>query len=55
MIRASGSVTNNIAEGYDRFYFQENTQFLRQSRGSFYNAKIIYTALRKMVKDRKLI
>ena len=36
LIRASRSVTNNIAEGYGRFHFQENIQFLRQSRGSLF-------------------
>ncbi|ELR70033.1 S23 ribosomal [Fulvivirga imtechensis AK7] len=36
MKRASRSVTNNIAEGYGRFHFQENIQFCRQSRGSLY-------------------
>ena len=39
MTRASRSVTNNIAEGYGRFHFKENTQFCRQSRGSFYELK----------------
>ena len=34
LIRASRSVTANIAEGHGRYYFQENTQFYRQSRGS---------------------
>ncbi len=34
IIRASRSVTNNIAEGYGRYHFQENIQFCRQSRGS---------------------
>lgn len=34
MIRASRSITNNIAEGYGRFHYQENIQFCRQSRGS---------------------
>lgn len=34
MRRAALSVTNNIAEGYGRFHYQENIQFLRQSRGS---------------------
>lgn len=34
MIRASRSVTANIAEGYGRFHFQENIQFCRQARGS---------------------
>lgn len=28
MYRASRSVTNNIAEGYGRFYYQENIQFV---------------------------
>ena len=36
MIRASRSVTANIAEGYGRFHYQENIQFCRQSRGSAY-------------------
>ncbi len=34
MRRAKLSVTNNIAEGFGRFHFQENIQFCRQSRGS---------------------
>jgi four helix bundle protein len=34
MRRAALSVTNNIAEGHGRYHFQENIQFLRQSRGS---------------------
>jgi len=36
IIRAARSVTNNIAEGYGRFHYQENIQFCRQSRGSLY-------------------
>lgn len=36
MKRAKLSVTNNIAEGYGRYHFQENMQFCRQSRGSIY-------------------
>jgi four helix bundle protein len=36
MIRCLRSVTNNIAEGYGRFNFQENIQFCRISRGSLY-------------------
>ncbi|MFD2921652.1 four helix bundle protein [Terrimonas rubra] len=39
MLRASRSVTNNIAEGYGRFHFKENAQFCRQSRGSLYELK----------------
>jgi len=36
LIRASRSITNNIAEGYGRFHFKENIQFCRISRGSIY-------------------
>jgi len=31
LIRASRSVTANIAEGYGRFHYQENIQFCRHS------------------------
>lgn len=34
IIRSSRSVTANIAEGFGRFHFQENTQYCRISRGS---------------------
>lgn len=34
MIRASRSITANIAEGHGRFHFKENIQFCRQARGS---------------------
>ena len=34
MRRAAVSVTSNIAEGYGRHHWQENTQFCRHSRGS---------------------
>ena len=36
MIRASRSVTANIAEGYGRYHYQENIQFGRTSRGSLF-------------------
>jgi len=36
IIRASRSVTANIAEGYGRYHYQENIQFCRQARGSLY-------------------
>ena len=36
IIRASRSVTNNIAEGYGRFTFKDNIHFCRQARGSLY-------------------
>jgi four helix bundle protein len=34
MRRAALSVTNNIAEGFGCYHYQENIQFCRQSRGS---------------------
>jgi four helix bundle protein len=34
MRSAKLSVTNNIAEGFGRYHYQENIQFCRQSRGS---------------------
>jgi four helix bundle protein len=34
IIRASRSITANIAEGHGRFHYQENIQFCRTSRGS---------------------
>lgn len=34
MRRAAVSLTNNIAEGYGRYHYQENMQFCRQARGS---------------------
>ncbi|MEO6695385.1 MAG: four helix bundle protein [Ignavibacteria bacterium] len=36
MVRCSRSVTNNIAEGYGRYHYQENIQFCRQARGSLF-------------------
>ncbi len=36
MRRSSRSVTYNIAEGYGRFNFKENAQYIRISRGSIY-------------------
>ena len=34
LIRASRSITTNIAEGHGRYHYQENIQFCRQARGS---------------------
>jgi len=38
LIRCLRSVTNNIAEGYGRFHYQENIPFCRISRGSLYES-----------------
>ena len=40
MRRAKLSVTNNIAEGFGRYHYQENIQFCRQTRGSI--CEVIY-------------
>jgi len=34
MRKAALSLTNNLAEGHGRYHWQENIQFVRQSRGS---------------------
>lgn len=39
MRRASRSITENIAEGFGRYHYQENIQFCRHSRGSLYELK----------------
>lgn len=39
MIRSSRSVTDQIAEGYGRFHYQENIQYSRHARGSAYELK----------------
>ena len=36
LIRASISVTANIAEGFGRYHYQENIQYCRQARGSLH-------------------
>ncbi len=36
--RSSRSVSDNIAEGYGRFHFQENIQFCRIARGSLHES-----------------
>lgn len=52
MIRASRSVTANIAEGYGRYHYQENIQFCRQSRGSLYELiDHLYVALNEKYFD----
>jgi four helix bundle protein len=38
LIRSSRSCAANIAEGYGRYHYQENIQFCRQARGSYYES-----------------
>ncbi len=53
IIRASRSVTANIAEGYGRFHYQEYAQYCRQSRGSLYELidHLIVANENKLVSD----
>ena len=70
MIRASRSVTANIAEGHGRYHFQESIQFCRQARGSLYElldhlivaldegyvSKVMFNELKtKMLKTIKIL
>jgi four helix bundle protein len=43
MRRAAVSATANIAEGFGRYSYQENIQFLRQSRASVYELRDHFT------------
>ena len=36
LLRASRSITANIAEGYGRFHYKDNIRFCRLARGSLY-------------------
>jgi len=51
LIRASRSVTANLAEGYGRFHYAENVQFARQARGSLYEVLDHLT----VCKDEKIV
>jgi four helix bundle protein len=46
MRRASRSITENIAEGFGRFHYQENIQFCRIARGSLFELIDQYTTAR---------
>ena len=55
MIRASRSVTANIAQGYGRYNYQENIEYCRQARGSLYEfIDHIYVALDENYIDNKI-
>ena len=57
IVRASRSVTANIAEGFGRFHYQEYIQFCRQSRGSLYELidHFIVAKDEGYISDEKLI
>jgi four helix bundle protein len=39
LVKSSDSIGANIAEGFGRFHFAENRQFVRISRGSLYETR----------------
>jgi four helix bundle protein len=45
MKRAALSITNNIAEGYGRYHYQEKIQFCRQSRASVFELIDCFNAI----------
>ncbi|MGH7181987.1 MAG: four helix bundle protein [Nitrospiraceae bacterium] len=51
LIRASRSVTADLAEGYGRFHYAENAQYARQARGSLYEVLDHLT----VCKDEKIV
>lgn len=56
ILRSSRSVTENIAEGYGRFHYQEYIQYCRQSRGSLYEIidHLIVAADEKYITEAEL-
>jgi four helix bundle protein len=56
ILRASRSVTANIAEGFGRFHYQEYIQYCRQSRVSIYEIidHLIVAAEEKYITDAQL-
>ncbi|OOG78443.1 four helix bundle protein [Algoriphagus sp. A40] len=54
--KSSRSITNNIAEGYGRFFYQENIQFCRISRGSLTETldHMIVASDEKYINDEEL-
>ena len=56
LLRASRSVTANIAEGYGRFHYQEYIQYCRQARGSLYEVldHLICANDENYINDKKL-
>ena len=53
MVTSADSIGANIAEGYGRFHFKENRQFLYYARGSLYelNAWLTKAASRELIPD----
>ena len=52
--RSSCSIASNIAEGYGRFSYQENTQYCRQARGSLDETRDHLIFIKEIFKDLSL-
>jgi four helix bundle protein len=55
LVRSADSVAANISEGYGRFYFKEEKQFLYYARGSLFETKtfVDQAYARKLISDEK--
>ena len=51
LVRAADSIAANISEGYGRYHYKEEKQFLFYARGSLYETKTFLT----IAFDRKLL
>jgi four helix bundle protein len=54
LVRAADSVAANISEGYGRFHFKEEKQFLYYARGSLFETKTFVdkSHSRKLISDQ---
>jgi four helix bundle protein len=57
LVRAADSVAANISEGYGRFHFKEEKQFLFYARGSLFETKtfVDQAHTRKLISDERFI
>jgi len=57
LVRSADSVAANISEGYGRFHFKEEKQFLFFARGSLHETKTFISKAhsRKLISDQKYI
>jgi four helix bundle protein len=56
LVKAADSIGANIAEGFGRFHFAENRQFVRISRGSLYETRhwLRRAYKRKLLKEEEI-
>jgi four helix bundle protein len=55
IVKSSDSIAANISEGYGRYFYKENRQFLYIARGSLYETNtFVKKAFRRKLIDNKL-